>query len=237
MSNRATLIAAGAVPILFALLLFVPLFVLGEAIGWPGSLGDPPATMLPRLLEHQGAVRLGYGAYFVQSLLFLPTGAIVAHYAVRTPGRGMSTLATLAVVFAGLSSLARCMGIVRWLGPSMELAVRHQAADTESRAGIELMQDSINLYGGAVGEALGAVVFGGLFLLTAGFLILRYSGLPRWLGLAALLGSLVVLAPALKLFGLPHPVGISLSSATMQFWTIAAGAVLILRGLKVPAGR
>jgi len=236
MSNRTTLIAAGAVPILFALLLFVPLFVLGAAIGWPDSLGDPAATMLPRLLEHQPAVRLGYAAFFVHSLLFLPAAVIVVHHATDTPGRAVPMLATIAVAFAALSTLARCMGIVRWLGPAMDLAARHQAADPAGRASIEMAQDTINLYAGTVGEVLGDVVFGGLFLLTAAILILRESGLPRWLGLAAVPASLIVLAPALEIFGLPHPVGISLSSATMQFWMIAVGALLIWRGIKAPAG-
>ena len=101
---------------------------------------------------------------------------------------------------------------------------------------IEMAQDTINLYAGTVGEVLGDVVFGGLFLLTAAIPILREGGLPRWLGLAALPASLIVLAPALEIFGLPHPISISLSSATMQFWMIAAGAVLIWRGLKAPLG-
>jgi hypothetical protein len=213
----------------------VPLFVLGAAIGWPDSLGDPAATMLPRLLEHQSTVRLGYAAFFAHSLLFLPAAVIIAHYAAGTPGRGMSMLATLAVAFAALSTLARCIGIVRWLGPAMVLAARHQAADPASRASIEMAQDTINLYAGTVGEVLGDVVFGGLFLLTVAILILRESGLPRWLGLAAVPASLIVLAPVLEIFGLPHPISISLSSATMQFWMIAVGAILFWRGLKVPS--
>jgi hypothetical protein len=54
------------------LLLFVPLAVLGTAIGWPASLGDPASAALPRLLEQEPIVRFGYLVYLAYSVLFLP---------------------------------------------------------------------------------------------------------------------------------------------------------------------
>jgi hypothetical protein len=66
------------------LLIFVPLAVLGGAIGWPASLGDPAAVALPRLLENEGAVRFGYLVYLAYSVLFLP----VAIWTTRTLTRG-----------------------------------------------------------------------------------------------------------------------------------------------------
>jgi hypothetical protein len=37
----------GMITIVESLLIFVPLLVLGAAIGWPGSLGDPAGVALP----------------------------------------------------------------------------------------------------------------------------------------------------------------------------------------------
>jgi len=52
------------------LLLFVPLGVLGTAIGWPASLGDPASVALPRLLQQEPIVRFGYLIYLAYSVLF-----------------------------------------------------------------------------------------------------------------------------------------------------------------------
>ncbi len=65
------------------LLMFVPLTVLGSAIGWPASLGDPAAVALPRLLENEGAVRLGYTVYLAYSVLFLPVAIRTTHTLTR----------------------------------------------------------------------------------------------------------------------------------------------------------
>jgi hypothetical protein len=42
------------------LLIFIPLTVLGSAINWPQSLGDPADKMLPLLVQNSAAVRFGY---------------------------------------------------------------------------------------------------------------------------------------------------------------------------------
>lgn len=216
---------------LFAVLLFVPLGVLGSAIGWPDSLKAPAAVMLPKLLEHKRAVQIGYGAFLLQSLLLLPSAAILVHHAGGGNARGRDSLVMLTMAFAAVSVLARCMGIVRWLGPAMTLADQHDKSDANARKVIEMSQDTINLYVGTVGEVLGDAWFGGLFLLTVSIYILRTNGLPRWLGLAGLPISLVVMAPGLEILGLPHPVGISLSSASLQLWMIVAGLVIMWRAL------
>lgn len=235
MSGRLSLLVSGAVLILFAVLLFVPLVVLGSAIGWPDSLEDPAAVMLPKLLEHRQAVQIGYGVFLLQSLLLLPSATLIVHFAGHSGRHAGSILGSLTIAFASISVLARCMGIVRWLGPAMTLADLHQRSDPGTRQAIEMSQQTINLYAGTVGEVLGDVLFGGLFLLTAAIYILRTKGLPRWLGILALPASLVVMAPALQIFGLPHPIGISLSSASLQLWMFMAGTVLMWAGFRAGA--
>lgn len=68
----------GVVSLVQGLLIFIPTIVLGQAIGWPASLGDPASVALPRLLEQESAVRLGYSAYLVYSMLFAVTIVLLA---------------------------------------------------------------------------------------------------------------------------------------------------------------
>lgn len=229
MSPRLQTILCGLIPIAFSLLLFVPLFVLGAAIGWPDSLSDPAPLMLPRLLDKVAAVRLGYGGFFLHSLLFLPAVIVVAE-AAKPKEQPFGVFATLALIFAGLSLLARLLGILRWLGPAMELAQVYSSAPSESAALIAAaQQDAINLYAGAVGEVLGDVLLAGLSLLCLSLHILGGREFPRWLGLVGVPASVVVMAPTLAVFGADLPIDISIASATMQFWMIAAGVILIMR--------
>jgi hypothetical protein len=68
----------GVVSLVQGLLIFIPTIVLGQAIGWPASLGDPASVALPRLLQQESAVRLGYSAYLVYSMLFAVTILLLA---------------------------------------------------------------------------------------------------------------------------------------------------------------
>ncbi|MFM8415977.1 MAG: hypothetical protein ACKOAT_00590, partial [Actinomycetota bacterium] len=60
------------------LLIFVPTVVLGAAVNWPESLSDPASIALPRLAENEGAVRFGYVAYLLYSVLFAVTITLLA---------------------------------------------------------------------------------------------------------------------------------------------------------------
>jgi hypothetical protein len=63
---------AGVFALVFGLLMFAPIGILGGAIGFPASLSYPTEKMLPLLLEQESAVRLGYGLYLLYSVLFFP---------------------------------------------------------------------------------------------------------------------------------------------------------------------
>ena len=67
-------------------LMLAALFILGAAINWPASLDEPAAVNLPLILEQAGAVTLGYGSYFLSSLLLTPIALLV--YALGREGDG-----------------------------------------------------------------------------------------------------------------------------------------------------
>lgn len=222
--------AAGLVLLLQGFSIFAPMAVLGAAINWPESLDHAPARMLPLLREQLDAVRLGYGLYLGYSLLFLVTGVLTIRLAAR-PGP-LGTLAFIAIGAAAASTLARTIGILRWLTGSLVLAEAHAAPglSAEGRAAIETMQAAINAWGGAIGETLGVAVFASIWAIAASLLMLRDRQFPVWAGLMGLVVGVLVAAPALELFGITSPVSIVVSTTAIQLWFMSLGLLLLWRG-------
>ena len=84
-SNRGLNRVTAAVLLIEAFLIFVPMYILGNAINWPASLGDPAADVLPRIVEHAAAVRNGYFVYLIYSILFWPLSVLTIRV-VQGPG-------------------------------------------------------------------------------------------------------------------------------------------------------
>src|SRR3712207_9486478 len=59
------------------LLLTAAIVVLGSAIDWPASLDEPASVVLPAITEQRGAVVVGYGAYMLYSILFVPLALLL----------------------------------------------------------------------------------------------------------------------------------------------------------------
>jgi len=230
--SRTLWLVAGAVLLLQGFSIFAPMAVLGGAIQWPDSLDYPPDRMLPLLLEQVGAVRLGYGLYLGYSLLFLVTGVLTVRLAARPGPLGM--LGLIAVGAAAASTLARAIGIIRWLTGSLALAEAHAAPGlpADARLAIEATQGAINAWGGAIGEALGVASFAAIWAICASLLILRDRRLPAWAGLAGLAAGVLVALPGLELFGIAPPVSIVLSTTGIQLWFMALGLLFLWRGLR-----
>lgn len=216
-------VAAGLLAV-EGLLMFVPLAILGSAIGWPASLDDPAAVALPRLLENEGAVRLGYLVYLAYSVLFLP----VAIWATRAlTGGADGPLTRLATGLAVASTLARCIGILRWLTAMPTLATTFVAApDGASRAALAAVYDALNDFGGGIGEALGVSLFAVGWLATTIVAAWRVGVVPRWLLLFGGLAAAALALPLAELGGIDlgplGPVGVT----ALQLWFLAAAAVL-----------
>ena len=128
---------AGGLAIVHALMFFVPLGVLGLAIGWPANLDLPAAHNLPLMLSHAAQVSLGYSVYLLYSLLFFPVMLLISR---ALSGKDeLPLLLKLAVGFALLSTLARCLGILRWLTVMPVLAEQYQSADPAGRSIISVL--------------------------------------------------------------------------------------------------
>lgn len=204
------------------LLIFVPLAVLGAAIGWPASLGDPAAAALPRLLANEGVVRLGYLVYLAYSVLFLP----VAIWTTRALARADDPLVRLAIGFATASALARSIGILRWLTAMPELARIWAASPPDARPALAAVYEAVNSFGGGIGEVLGVSLFAAGWLACTVAAAYRASAEPRWLLVAGAVVAAVLAAPLVSLLGVePGPLT-TVATTAAQLWFLAAAVAL-----------
>lgn len=215
--------ALGALLVAEGLLSLAPMAVLGPAIGWPASLDLPAAQQLAAIHARPDAVAWGYGVYLLYSVAIAP---LMIWLAARLFGSLQQPLAATVAAFAALSTLARCIGILRWLTVMPALAAAHAGADPATKLQIETLFDALNAYGGGIGELLGV----GLFMAAAMALLVlgawRRRMLPAWLAAWGAVSALLLasmLLPALRLAPEP-PVAVVVS--VLSFWMMAAGAWL-----------
>jgi hypothetical protein len=226
--------ATALILLLEGLLLFVPMAILGQAINWPASLDLPAAEMLPLLQSQLGSARLGYSTYLLYSLLFFPLALLVNRLiAERGTGEqgGWGVLLQIGLGFAALSTLARSIGIIRWLVAMPVLAGLYTdpAATPAGQAGIAAAFAALNAFGGSIGEVLGVNLFAGLWLLLTSITILRTGALPRWLGVFGLLAAALLFVATIEIFGVDIGALIIISTSAIQLWFLATGVVLLRR--------
>lgn len=217
------------------LLIFVPLWVLGAAIGWPASLDDPAAIALPQLVEQESAVRFGYLAYLAYSVLFLP----VAVWTTRVlTGGADNPLVRAAIGFAIASTLARCIGILRWLVAMPDLAQAYGSApDEATRQVLAVQYDTLNNFGGGIGEVLGVSLFAALWLLLT--LVAAIPAVPAWLRVSGLGAAALLAVPLLELAGLDIGPLMTVDTTALQLWFLATAVALFRRryaGTTTPSG-
>lgn len=219
---------AGFVSILQGLLLFVPLIVLGAAIEWPDSLSDPASLALPRLLENEGAVRVGYLAYLIYSILFAVTIALLSEMVF---GKNAGLLIRIIIAFAIASALARSIGIIRWLAPMFDLAeMWEKATQAEERFAISTTFETLNSYGGTIGEVLGVSIFASVAILLLSIGNIRERVLPTWFSALGVIAALGLLWTSTELLGIePGAIAIFLGTTVVQLWFLFIGIWLIFR--------
>nr|WP_277925494.1 DUF4386 family protein [Anabaena catenula] len=217
----------GWVLIFESLLLFVPLIILGSAINWPQSLGNSADVMLPLLVQKAAAVRLGYLVYLAYSIIFW----VVALLTVLVLSSGESDLIWLHVAagFGLASTIARCLGIIRWLVAMPALATLYTNVTTSNptRESIAVVYHFLNDYAGSVGEVLGVSLFAALWLGIVSLTILQTRVLPRWLGFFGLLSATLLAIQLAELFGVDLGAFITVSVSVLQLWFLAMGIVLL----------
>ncbi|MBB5867053.1 hypothetical protein F4553_000432 [Allocatelliglobosispora scoriae] len=205
------------------LLIAVPLVVLGQAVNWPAGLGDPASVTLPLVAAHETGLRAGYLAYLAYSLLFLPVIA-VAVGTFAGPAERRHPAARIAVLLAGLSALARAVGILRWLTAMPVLAASWAGADPAMRAVIAVQFGVLNDFGGGIGELLGVAAFGSAAVACATIAI--RAAVPAWLTWLGAATAVLAAVPLVELAGVDAGALTSVGVTAVQIWLLALAAVV-----------
>ena len=231
MSNSIMARRAGFLSILQGLLPFIPLAVLGGAINWPDSLDDPASVTLPRLLENEGAVRFGYFAYLIYSILFAISMALLTEVVLGKKG---GILIRIIIALAIASALARSIGIVRWLMPNFELAnLWEKASSDEQRYALSVTFETLNSYGGTIGEILGVSLFAAIAILLLSIGNMGEKTLPSWFSVFGLISALGLLWTSAEILGVdPGSIAIFMGTTLVQIWFLVTGFWLVVKSRK-----
>lgn len=223
---------AGFISILQGLLIFIPTLVLGSAINWPDSLDDPASVALPRLLENEGAVRLGYFAYLVYSILFAISMALLSEIVFSKNG---GILIRIVIALAVASALARSIGIVRWLSPMFDLAaIQKVAISPEQQFAVSTTFEVLNSYGGTIGEILGVSLFASISILLLSAGNLKEKTLPIWFSAFGIISAVGLLWTSVEILGVdPGSIAILLGTTLVQFWFLFIGLWLIFKSTRL----
>ncbi|MEM6387729.1 MAG: DUF4386 family protein [Pseudomonadota bacterium] len=191
-------------------------FVLAPTINWPASLDEPPAAILPLILDQSVAVFAGYLSYLIHALALIPL-AILLQDALRLDGAMGRMLVALGV----LAGFAKAFGIVRWLFlmPGLAAAYTDPAATPEAQAAIEVVYGAFNAYAGGVGELLGVGFFAGVWTIVISVAVLRLGW--TWIGYSGFGAAALLLSTLLSVVGIESPIMLTLSGILWQFWTLA----------------
>lgn len=224
---------SGSISVIQGLLIFFPTFILGAAINWPESLDDPASLALPRLLENEGSVRAGYFVYLVYSILFAISMTLLAQVVL---GNDSGILIKIIIAFAIASALARSIGIVRWLAPMFDLArIWEQATTEEQRQSVSVVFETINSYGGTIGEVLGVSIFAAISILFLSIANFIKKTLPMWFSAFGLISALGLLWTSVEILGIdPGSIAIFMGTTIVQLWFLFTGLWLLIKGKKLP---
>jgi len=191
-------------------------FILAPAINWPASLGEPPAIILPLILDQSGAVFAGYLSYLIHALALVPL-AILLREALGLDGMMGRTVVTLGV----LAGFAKALGITRWLFlmPGLATAYTDPSASPTTQEAIAVVYEAFNAYAGGVGELMGVGLFAGVWTIVISVAVLRRG----WtlIGYAGFGAAALLLSTLLSVVGIESPIMLTLSGILWQFWTLA----------------
>lgn len=216
----------GGLLIVTAIISFLPIAILGPAIGWPASLRLPAAQQLTAIAGAPAAVTFGYAVYLLYSILILPVMVLLAW---RTSGSLARPIAVMVVTLAAISVLARSIGILRWLTAMPAMAKQHAVADPAGKQVLEAIFTTVTTYGGSIGELLGVSLFMSLSLGLAMVAAWTARTLPRWLAALGMLSALILLCLFLPTIGIAIQVPIAVAATMLAVWMVLAGVMVCFK--------
>jgi hypothetical protein len=217
------IVQAGGASFIAGALAFVLVFsYLAANFDYPEIIDGSASQVLPRLLAGGATMRAVWAIYAFLPLLLVP-GAVGAYFACPA-SRGRMTLA---VVGGSLGTLAMCLGLMRWPSVHWALAEAYGTAGPGSHGSLDAVFHGLNLYlGNYIGEFLGEICLGFLFLLT-GLSQLDEPRFPKWLGWCGAIFAVLFLAGAFRNVAPQVQPLADINNSLLPLWMVILGASLI----------
>jgi hypothetical protein len=181
--------------------------------------GDAAATAT-NILAHRGLFQLGFAVYLIEMARQIAMTALF-YELLKPAGRSVSLLAA----FLGLAGcVIKTFSRVFFIAPLFVLGGAHYLSvfGAEQLQALALLFLKVNDKGAEI-----ALVFFGIYALLAGYLVIKSTFLPRflgWLGIFGGLGWLIFLYPPLAYRLLPYILGLGLiGSAAKILWLLVFG--------------
>lgn len=233
-ADRNLLWATGGLFVVSALTFAAAATTLSVTFDWPDILREPASVVLPAFAAGgPGLVWTWFATAWAYGLLAVPILLLPAALGLRQdPTLRVATYAGAASVLLSL------IGFLRWVFVVPPLAGSYVTGDATTRAAVDAAWTAQHQFGGALlGEHLGQLLVIA-WSVTLCVIILRSGILPRWLGAAGLLVSIIyllnqgdILATAVPGFPVWDLAGL-LGSTGWGLWVAALGVSILVRSAR-----
>jgi hypothetical protein len=210
--------------------------ILSSTFNWPDILREPPEVVLPAFVAGgTSLIWTWFAVAWTYAILLVPILLLPAAL-----GRRDDPVLRAATFVGAASVLLSLIGFLRWVFVVPALAGSYAAGDPTTQAAVAAAWMAQHQFGGALlGEHLGQLLAIG-WSTTISVIILRSRMLPRWVGWAGLVASVLYLGnqgdilatavPGFPVFDLAGFVGSSL----WAIWLIALGVAVLRARIRRP---
>lgn len=224
----------GALFVVSALAFAAAATTLSVTFDWPDILREPASVVLPAFAAGgPGLVWTWFATAWTYGLLAVPVLLLPAALGLRN-----DPVMRVATYLGATSVLLSLIGFLRWVFVVPPLAKSYVGGDATTKAAVDAAWTAQHQFGGALlGEHLGQLLVIA-WSVTLSVIILRSGILPRWLGAAGLLVSIIyllnqgdILATAVPGFPVWDLAGL-LGSTGWGLWVAALGVCILIRSAR-----
>jgi hypothetical protein len=232
--DRNLLLVTGGLFVVSALAFAGAATTLSVTFDWPDILREPASVVLPAFVAGgPGLVWTWFATAWTYGLLAVPVLLLPAALGLRD-----HPVLRVATYLGAASVLLSLIGFLRWVFVVPPLASSYVSGDATTQAAVDAAWTAQHQFGGALlGEHLGQLLIIA-WSVTLSVIILRSGILPRWLGAAGLLVSIIyllnqgdILATAVPGFPVWDLAGL-LGSTGWGLWVAALGVSILIRSAR-----
>ncbi|SFT70370.1 DUF4386 domain-containing protein [Arthrobacter sp. ov118] len=232
--DRNLLSVTGGLFVVSALAFAGAATTLSVTFDWPDILREPASVVLPAFVAGgPGLVWTWFATAWTYGLLAVPVLLLPAALGLRD-----HPVLRVATYLGAASVLLSLIGFLRWVFVVPPLASSYVSGDATTQAAVDAAWTAQHQFGGALlGEHLGQLLIIA-WSVTLSVIILRSGILPRWLGAAGLLVSIIyllnqgdILATAVPGFPVWDLAGL-LGSTGWGLWVAALGVSILIRSAR-----